>query len=228
MTLCLARRESEQPGPLPLPGAEIWLEDLPVGPVSTLVIEVREARIRVEPPRIGGNVAEVPDDRPLVLTYSAADLPCEARARRDGSVDAGGEGIWLTVEAVERMQRRTAVRVPVQLMARVVRGDDGASSEVAEEAETGITEDLSARGVLVRFRTALPVDSTVRLQVHCGVGGEVDVLARVVRVEHDERSARPFRTALAFPDLQGSDESRLVRFLFDRQRQLRRREIGLD
>lgn len=229
MTLFLARPGPGQPGPLPLPGAEIWLEDLPVGPVSTDVLEVRGGHIRIDTPRMSGNTVQVPADQALLVTYSAADMPCEARAHVEPVAPREAPGTWLLVESVERMQRRAAVRVPVQLIARVGRRADGSPTELPEDAEAGITEDLSAGGVLVRFRSPLQVDSTVRLQVHCGgIGGEIDVLARVVRVEHDERAARAFRTALVFPDLPRPDETRLVRFLFDRQRQLRRREMGLD
>ena len=229
MTLFLARRDPGAPGPLPLPGTEVWLEDLPMGPLGTIVGEIRELRVRLEPPRLGGSEVQIPMGRDLAVTYSAGEIPCEAKAT---TIPAGPEdatGLWLQIHSVERMQRRSAVRVPVQLIARLLPDGAPEETEVAEVLESGITEDLSASGVLVRLTDPVEVGSRARLLIHCGGEvGDVEVVATVVRVDRDDRAARPYRAALTFPDIGRQTESDLVRFLFERQRVLRRREIGME
>ncbi|MFN8109688.1 MAG: PilZ domain-containing protein [Thermoleophilia bacterium] len=221
MTLFLARRGAGEPGPLPQPGADLWFEDLTGGPAASSVSEVREARLRVAPPTRDEQPVDVPDDRDLVVTYLAAQVPCEARVRAVPPGERDHAGLWLAVAKVERMQRRSAVRVQAQLLARVM--GDGSDGALPETGEGGITEDMSAGGVLMRLGAALSVGTRVRLRVHVGgPAGDLDVVARVVRVEHDPLAARPYRTALSFPELTGEAETRLVRFLFERQRALRR------
>ncbi len=229
MTLFLARRDPNSPGPLPLPGTEVWLEDLPMGPLGTTVGEIRDLRVRLDPPRLGGNEVKIPTGRDLAITYSAGEIPCEARARVVAADADDAAGLWVEVRSVERMQRRSAVRVPVQLIARLVADAADEDSAAAEVLESGITEDLSASGVLVRLSDPVAVGSRVRLMIHCGGDvGDVEVVATVVRVDHEERAARPYRAALTFPDIDRLTESQLVRFLFERQRVLRRRAIGAE
>lgn len=200
-------------GPLPDAGQAIWIENTRVGPVQSRALEVRDGMVRIDPPRSGG--AEVPLPLPQVrLSYQVAQVPCEARAvPRDGT--------WLDVVSVERMQRRRAVRVPVVMMARVLADED------EEAGEGGVTEDLSANGVLLRLTEPLQVNAVVRIVLHLGGAvGDIDLRARVVRADHEPESARPWRIALTFPDIERAVEDRLVRFLFERQRELRRREGG--
>lgn len=229
MTLFLARREAGAPGPLPLPGAEVWLEDLPMGPLGTIVAELRGDRIRLESPRLGGNDVELTPGRDLAITYSAGEVPCEARVSTVAAEPEDAAGLWLRVHSVERMQRRSAVRVPVQLIARLMPDGAPADAEAAEVLESGVTEDLSASGVLVRLSEPVEVGARARMVVHCGGEvGDVEVLAMVVRVDREDRSARPYRAALTFPDIDREAESRLVKFLFERQRVLRRRASGME
>ncbi len=200
-----------------------------MGPLGSIVGEVRGDRVRLDPPRIGGEEVRLSSGRDLVVTYSAGEVPCEARAVVTSARDDDAPGLWLRVTEVHRMQRRSAVRVPVQLIARLL--PDGAAEDAQEMRvlESGITEDLSASGVLVRLSEPVAVGARVRLVVHAGGDvGDVEVVASVVRVDHDPQSARPYRAALTFPDIDGSSEARLVRFLLDRQRLLRRRELGLE
>lgn len=229
MTLFLARREAGAPGPLPLPGTEVWLEDLPMGPLGSIVSEIRGDRVRLEPPRLGGNEVALAPGRDIAVTYSAGEVPCEARATTVTAEPEDAPGLWIRVRSVERMQRRSAVRVPVQLIARLLPDGAPADVEAAEVLESGVTEDLSASGVLVRLADPVEVGARARLVIHCGGDvGDVEVLAMVVRVDRDDRSARPYRAALTFPDIDREAESRLVKFLFDRQRVLRRRAIGME
>jgi hypothetical protein len=205
---------------MPAPGSEVWVENLPVGPVATLAGESRGALLRLEPPRLGGTEVVPGPETPLRITYTV-QVPCEARGTAVAPDPADAPGVWMRVGQVQRIQRRDAVRVPVQLIARLSGGDDG------HDLDSGVTEDLSANGVLLRLHSPVEVGVTMNLVVHCGgEAGDVRVAARVVRVDHDGGSARPYRVALAFPDLDHASEARLVRFLFQRLRTLRRRDLG--
>ncbi len=215
-------RDPDDEGPLPVPGTRVWLENLPTGPAETRAAEVRSRTVRVDPPRIGGNEIPLSLGARIAMAYEHAQVPCEARAVVVEAPAGCDGGPWLDVHGVVRVQRRSAVRVPVLLIARV-QGEGGEPLE----PEAAVTEDLSANGVLVRLSRPVEVGQAVRVVVHLGgEAGDLDTTARVVRVDLETGSARPWRAALTFPEVDRATEDRVVRFLFTRQRELRRREAG--
>ncbi len=121
------------------------------------------------------------------------------------------------------MQRRGAVRVSVHLMVHASIPDG------REEVSTGaITENLSAGGALLRLGKAIEVGSPLVTTVLCGGdAGAIDVAGRVVRCDRVDAQERPFRVAIAFLEIPQADEDRLVRFIFERQREMRRRADGI-
>lgn len=210
---------AEASGPLPHPGQAIWIENTRVGPLQSRALDVRDGRVCIDPPRSGGELIALP--REARLSYQVSQVPCEARASHADPPAGSEPGLWYEVETVTRMQRRRAVRVPVMLMARVL--DD----EGEEVIESGVTEDLSANGVLLRMTDPMEVNQVVRVVLHLGgSAGDLDTRARVVRADHEPDAARPWRVAMTFPDLARAAEDRVVRFLFERQRELRRRDGG--
>lgn len=212
-------------GPMPEPGQRLWLENLPTGPAETRAVEVRDRTVRIDAPRVGGREIPLEGGAAIALAYQAAQVPCEARTVVVPAPPGTDGGPWLRVDSIARLQRRAAVRVPVMLVARLV--PDG--SEDASEAQGAVTEDLSANGVLVRLTDPVQVGDRLRLVVHLGgPAGDLNTVGRVVRVDREPESARPWRAALTFPDVDRATQDRVVRFLFDRQRELRRREAGRD
>ncbi len=107
---------------------------------------------------------------------------------------------------------------------RESRGADGAPRE-----DVGaITENLSGGGVLLRAAAPFPAGTVLAIRIECG--GTVGTLAldgRVVRCDPLDAGDHPWRVALAFVDPPVATQDLLVRFLFERQRELRRRESGL-
>jgi hypothetical protein len=210
---------------MPEPGQRLWLENLATGPAETRAAEVRDRTVRIDAPRTGGREVPLEVGAAIALAYQAAHVPCEARTVVVPAPPGTDGGPWLRVDAIARLQRRGAVRVPVMLVARLV--PDG--SEDASEAQGAVTEDLSANGVLVRLTDPVRVGDRLRLVVHLGgAAGDLDAIGRVVRVDREPESARPWRAALTFPDVDRATEDRVVRFLFDRQREIRRRATGTD
>lgn len=210
---------------MPEPGQRLWLENLPTGPAETRAAEVRGRTVRIDAPRVGGREIVLEAGAAIALAYQAVQVPCEARTVVVPAPPGTDGGPWLRVDAIARLQRRGAVRVPVMLVARLV--PDG--SEDASDAQGAVTEDLSANGVLVRLTDPVRVGERLRLVVHLGgAAGDLDTVGRVVRVDREPESARPWRAALTFPDVDRATQDRVVRFLFDRQREIRRRATGAD
>lgn len=219
-----ARPVPADPAPLPERGARVLLDGLPGGPWSTVVASRAGGLLTLAAPRLGGSAVALPLARPFLIAYAHREVPCAV----DAVLVGGGPGdedrgyVARTEGAPRRMQRRSAVRVPIHLLARASVADGGA------EPLGAVTENLSAAGALLRLADPLEVGAPVRVSIRCG--GDAGVLepsGRVARCDRTGADARPWRVAIAFDDLDGDDEQRLVRFVFERQRELRARETGL-
>gem|GEM_PF-6914598 len=212
------RTAAEPMGPLPAVGDALWIENTAAGPLQSRALAVRDGLVCLDVPRSGGKEVSLPSN--VTISYQVNQVPCEAKGARVAAPAGGEDGLWIAPASITRIQRRRAVRVPVVLMARLLDDDD-------ETAETGVTEDLSANGVLLRLTEPVEVGSAMRIVLHLGgSAGDIDTVARVVRVDKQPESTRPWRVAMTFPDLGRALEDRVVRFLFERQRELRRREGG--
>jgi hypothetical protein len=110
----------------------------------------------------------------------------------------------------ELVQRREYVRVVAAK--RVVFAD-----EEGEKIADALTVDLSGGGMLVQLpRSAeLPVDEPVRFTVYLGLTDYDDQVcgsAHVIRTNPDRQ------VAMVFDHISHSDQERLIRFVFERQR----------
>lgn len=214
-------------GPLPRAGELAWIENLPTGPSPTEVTELRGDLVRIDPPRVGGETLPLRTGTPILLAYQIARVPCEARTVVVTAPPGADEGPWLRVTAITRIQRRGAVRVPVMLVARIAVRGDGPEREPV----SGVTEDVSANGALVRLKEPLAEGAMVNVIMHLGGDfGDLAERGRVVRVEKDLQAGvtRPWKVAVTFPFMTRVVEDRMVRFIFERQREVRARETGLD
>lgn len=210
--------------PLPERGVRVLLDGLPGGPWST-VVDGREGDVlALAAPRLGGRVVRLPLRRSFLVAYAHREVPCEVDAELvDGpGGDAAVPYLARVTGAPRRMQRRSAVRVPIHLMAQASVGDDHDGVPLG-----AVTENLSAGGALLRVADPIAVGAAVRVRLQCGgEAGTLEFGASVVRCDRTPGDQRPWRVALAFPDISPADEDRLVRFVFERQRALRSRESG--
>ncbi|MCB0880999.1 MAG: PilZ domain-containing protein [Thermoleophilia bacterium] len=207
-------------GPLPTVGQSVWFENLPSGPAEVCVEELVPPALRTDSPRFAGVEVAVRQGSQLEIFFSSGNVPCNARATVIPAPKGRGGGPWVLVRSVERLQRRAAVRVPAMLRVRVSGGDPAFEADV-------VSEDVSSTGILVRSATALPhVDGPLLVTLPVGATG-VTLAARVVRVTRADAGDRAWKTALAFMGTSRDEEDALVRFVFERQRELRRREAGL-
>lgn len=211
--------------PLPGRGDRVVLDGLPGGPWTTVVEHEGPALLGLAPPRLGGRAVPLPLHRAFTLAWTVREVPCEADAQLVTGPPPGGEGRYeaRTLGPPRRIQRRGAVRVPVNLIVRYRLGAGPESGAVG-----AVTENLSAGGVLLRLAAPVEVGTRLQVAIHCGGdAGDLHVEAVAVRCDPLGSGERPWRIALTFADLDDADEDRLVRFLFERQRELRRRDAGL-
>lgn len=113
-------------------------------------------------------------------------------------------------DSVELVQRREFVRVTA---AKRVVFEDEDGDVVAE----GLTVDISGGGMFVQFpRSAyLPDDETFFFSLYLGLTDYDDQVCGSVRIvrKHDDN-----RVGFTFEHIASSDQERLVRFVFERQR----------
>lgn len=211
--------------PLPVRGQRVVLDGLPGGPWITVVEHEAGGVLALAPPRLGGRPAPLPLQRRFVVTYTSREVPCEVDALLVRGPARGAEGLYeaRTSGPPRRLQRRGAVRVPVNLIAHARLGDDDDAVQLG-----GVTENLSAGGALLRLASAVEVGTRLSMTIHCGgAAGDLEHVATVVRSDRIDDGERPWRVAATFVDPTLAEEDRLVRFVFERQRELRSRAAGL-
>ena len=214
---------------LPSRGMQAMLEDVPGGPWLTTIDGMADegASVLFAPPRLGGKVVRLPLRRVARVSYSLSDVPCEIDAEIVSGPD-DGEGSYTArvVGGPRRMQRRTAVRVPINLLAHASTVPERPGDRPADIG--AVTENLSGGGALLRSSEPLAAGSVLTVTVECGGSvGTVTLSGRVVRCDNVDAGDHPWRVAIAFVDPPVATQDKLVRFLFERQRELRRRESGL-
>ena len=125
-----------------------------------------------------------------------------------------------TPESVKTMGRkffRLAWRVPVTMRL------DGAG----EEALNLETEDIGAGGVGLVSPRKVDVGQQVTVTMRLGERGEVEMRSWVVR-SHQVAMSDParYRVGLVFEDMPARQRDKLIGFIFEKQREIRRRELG--
>lgn len=226
MSRSAAARHAET-GPPPGPGATLYIEGVLGGPWLSVLSGRAGDTITMSAPRRAGTPVGLAAGREFLLCYSVRAVPCEVDAVWvEGPVDIGGEraAVVRMLGEPRRLQRRGAVRVPVQIVVRARSADDDAPPV----SVAAVTENLSAGGALLRMGDALEPgrEMIVTLQPP-GDPQPIEVPSRVVRSDRDLAGPRPWRVALAFTELGRRDEERLVRYVFRLQREERARETGM-
>lgn len=220
-----AASPAHEAAPFPDRGARVLLDGLPGGPWTSVVENLDGAMLAIAPPRLGGKTVTLPLNLRFVVAYTSREIPCEVDAELVERPAPDGRNTYTAklLGQGRRMQRRSTVRVSVHLIVHASLGGGQQALSIG-----AITENLSAGGALLRLRHAIEVGSELTTTVHCGGdAGAIEIAGRVVRCDQVDSEDRPSRVAIAFADMNRSDEDRLVRFIFERQRQMRRRETGV-
>jgi len=123
-----------------------------------------------------------------------------------------------TPESVKTMGRkffRLAWRVPVTMK---LEGGDEVNLE---------TEDIGAGGVGLVSPRKVDIGQQVTLTMRLGERGDVEIRSWVVR-SHQVAMSDParYRVGLVFEDMPARQRDKLIGFIFEKQREIRRRELG--
>ena len=128
---------------------------------------------------------------------------------------------------IRREQRRGFVRVPILLDVQYApnHGDNG---EV--QWESGVAVDISGGGTCIFLADPpswLKCGETLKLVLPIGPdGGPFKVSAEIVRIEESDGPEQPgVSVGLSFIGITDREETAIVRFVFDRQRELIRKAI---
>ena len=226
--MAIDRHQTARP---PDTGDPVSLEDVPGGPLQTVVIQRAEDRLCLDRPRLGGREVRMRPGIRATISYSIHGVPCKVDVVTGAHKDAtDGRGLWVTVHgAPERHQRRRHFRVPtaqsIELRRPDPKGEDG-----EEIVVHGTTVDISLGGAKVLTKELISPQTVLRMAIQLRRGREdlIEGEAVVVRLERPEGRDGFFGIGVAFTSLDGGHEDQLRGFLLSRERELRRREVGLD
>lgn len=215
----------------PAKGDRVVLDGLPGGSWTTVVEGAAPGVLHLAPPILGGREVALPLHQDFTINFSVREIPHEVDAALVRAPGADGDRAYEARLAgpARRIQRRGAVRVPVNLLVHAQLGaaEDG-DGDRPPPPVGATTENLSAGGALMRLDRPVELGVAFPVVVHCGGDvGDLELMARAVRCDRMDAGGRPWRVAIAFLDLTTAQEDALVRFVFERQRTLRRREAGL-
>jgi c-di-GMP-binding flagellar brake protein YcgR len=123
-----------------------------------------------------------------------------------------------SVTTMGRKFFRLAWRIPITLQ-----WDDSDKQDALELW----TEDVGAGGVGIVCPQKVDVGQRATLALKLGDKGEVEMRAWVVRAHHVALSDPPrFRVGFVFEEMPVRMRDKLIGFIFEKQREIRRRELG--
>jgi c-di-GMP-binding flagellar brake protein YcgR len=155
----------------------------------------------------------------VVISYLSKDpmRGCRWTAKAQVRGAARGRIPLLAVSRPDRWirkQDRRFVRVPCTFEIRVVSGD---------VTYSGLTQDISGGGMLILLPAKVKPGSTVVLQFTLPPDEPMELAAQVVR--HLSEQGKMIPTAVKFVDLDERERDRIIKFVFARQRSLRRKGL---
>lgn len=213
-------------GPPPAVDQEVAIEGLFPTVLVSMVETVSGDLITVSPPRIGGVDRPLGVKQEFTLSYRVRSVRCEVPCVvvRAPSSDERVYVLRMT-GTPRRIQRRGEVRVPTTIEA-VLRGVmDG--REEPPPPVIGTTVDLSVGGVHLACDSEFKVGEMVSIALNCADFGTLGATIEVVRSSRDP-DACVWRIGARFAVIEPGERRRLSAYLLDRQRLLRRREVGLE
>jgi len=221
----MATRAPADEAPLPEIGTQVSIEGARAEALASLVA-AREGRlIGLDRPRLGGRPVTIRVGQHARITFRARRVPCAFRVIATNTPgERDDDEIWFEQSGpVERHQRRMEFRVDDALQIRMWRSDGGED----DEPIPAVTENLSASGVLLRAEARCEVADSVQIVLQLPERGALAREARVVRVgqRSTETGERPI--ALTFTGRPDDAERLLRSHVLERQRAIRRRELGL-
>lgn len=212
-------------GPPPSVDQEIWVEGLVGAPLGSIVVGVEGEVVRLEPPRVAGHDVPLPLGQDFKITYRVRGVRCEVRAVMVQAPTPQDRHYAARMTAPPtRIQRRQDVRVPANLQVILRDATEGADPD---EKFPATTVNVSVSGLLISSSHEIAGGGTFHAALNCGQQGLLPMRIRVVWVQADERM-KTWQAGMRILDIEPEDRRRLSAYVLDRQRVLRRRELGLE
>jgi|LSQX01.2.fsa_nt_gb c-di-GMP-binding flagellar brake protein YcgR len=132
-------------------------------------------------------------------------------------------------EAIEKIQRREYFRLDVIMDALILPLSDEAAPNESSPAEVApvkaYTRNLSGSGVCVISETNFPKNSWVRVELD--LNGSVRFEAKCIILRSDQievKRGRSYELGMRFMEITKKDQDNLVKFIFDQQRKLLKKD----
>jgi c-di-GMP-binding flagellar brake protein YcgR len=203
----------------------VAIEGLFATVLTTVVEKVSEDLVSVSPPRMGGVELPLGVKQEFMLSYRVLGARCEVTCMVVQGPRPDANVYVLQMKGTPyRIQRRGDVRVPAALEL-VLRRDPGDGEPPPPILATTI--DVSLGGMQFVCDTQLLLGEKVSVIVDTGEFGAFDVVLEVVRCSRDIE-AHAWRVGSCVVEIEPEHRRRLSGYLLDRQRLLRRREVGLE
>lgn len=202
---------------------QVSLEGLVDGPLASVVVSSWDDQVQLAPPLRGGVELPLPLDRPFHIAFRDRNVPCHVTAVLTHAPHPGAPYFLGRIcGPVVRNQRREHVRVPacLPIVLKKVDGSDDDGHVVA----TTVDASMGGLQVMSRHQFLPGEDLMLTLESSTGV---IRARVKVVRTMAED-DGRGWRVALQITDISAAEKRALNGYLLDRQRTLRRRELGLE
>jgi c-di-GMP-binding flagellar brake protein YcgR len=127
-------------------------------------------------------------------------------------------------DAVKRTQRRNFVR----FYARLNISFNLITEYITDYSQTftGETIDISGGGLMMATDTKVPKEEMIDVQLKLSSDNVVSAVGRVVRLTDRNESGNPrYLLGLVFDVIEEKDRDKIIRFIFEKQRELRQRGL---
>jgi len=127
------------------------------------------------------------------------------------------------VSEVEKIQRRLCYRLPIALDVYLYELD-----EVGEPLTTrhkAITIDLSEKSVLVSSFTPFEEETLLGVEIHLSRTEKITLRGQVLQCHEPEKDTDPYNIVLVFINQHEKDRSFLRRYVFNKQVQMRKKDM---
>ena len=135
--------------------------------------------------------------------------------------------VWIVArpDSVVKVQQRSFVRMPMVLPAHVV--IKGKQGEEPERLET-TTRDISGGGMELVLEKRLAYGTRIQVVMKLPGMGAVAAVGEVARINKPLEEREIFWTGIRFVDIQERDRDTIIHYIFKKQLELRRKEIGTE
>ncbi|MDH7576742.1 MAG: PilZ domain-containing protein [Bacillota bacterium] len=127
---------------------------------------------------------------------------------------------------VTRIQRRNFLRIPavLPLTFSILEGPERVSRPEIFHTET---VDLSGGGAMIKTPVKLSKDEYLEMELTLPRKGTINIVGRVVRTQETKKGSTGliYLTGIDFEVIDESDRDKIIAFVFERQRELRRKGL---